>query len=306
VSPLSIQEKTLNCSLTRVPSARHLLVWQKRKATAVTLIVIYSILLLLLASSYLRAVVTLAINPGFVPKGPPRNVSPDGSQQQLDGAEDGYSEAGSGGTLMTAAPAFASSTEMFSSPPLPGSPSATAESERLSVAPSDQVPQTPNSTTLLNPPPPLLDPPPPHHAAHSPHTANGMQGRAFTCNPRPQEGTSPSDLRCFLDKEIFVCEGDGLPRYCSRCNCWKPDRSHHCSEIGRCVWRMDHFCPWYSAHNPPPPPRRKRLLMKSKGWRMCSRNELSILLSGRGLRPAVLSLPNRQHRSSAAREEQSR
>ena len=54
------------------------------------------------------------------------------------------------------------------------------------------------------------------------------------------------------------------------------------------------------------PPRRKRLLMKSKGWRMCSRNELSILLSGRGLRPAVLSLPNRQHRSSAAREEQSR
>lgn len=35
-----------------------------------------------------------------------------------------------------------------------------------------------------------------------------------------------------------------MPRYCSHCRNWKPDRAHHCRELGRCVWRMDHFCPW--------------------------------------------------------------
>lgn len=33
-------------------------------------------------------------------------------------------------------------------------------------------------------------------------------------------------------------------RYCRVCNVWKPDRTHHCSQCGRCVLNMDHHCPW--------------------------------------------------------------
>ncbi|KAI8830229.1 DHHC palmitoyltransferase-domain-containing protein [Chytriomyces cf. hyalinus JEL632] len=35
---------------------------------------------------------------------------------------------------------------------------------------------------------------------------------------------------------------DGMPRYCNKCNTWKPDRAHHCSQCGVCVLRMDHHC----------------------------------------------------------------
>ncbi len=33
-------------------------------------------------------------------------------------------------------------------------------------------------------------------------------------------------------------------RYCRHCNAHKPDRAHHCRQLGRCVLRMDHACPW--------------------------------------------------------------
>lgn len=29
---------------------------------------------------------------------------------------------------------------------------------------------------------------------------------------------------------------------CNRCKCVKPPRTHHCSQCGRCVLRMDHHC----------------------------------------------------------------
>jgi len=35
-----------------------------------------------------------------------------------------------------------------------------------------------------------------------------------------------------------------LPRWCAPCNSFKPPRAHHCKVLGRCVLRMDHFCPW--------------------------------------------------------------
>lgn len=32
------------------------------------------------------------------------------------------------------------------------------------------------------------------------------------------------------------------PRWCRKCNAWKPPRCHHCSVSGRCVLKMDHYC----------------------------------------------------------------
>ncbi len=48
----------------------------------------------------------------------------------------------------------------------------------------------------------------------------------------------------FWQRDIFVCNPDGRPPFCSTCLTHKPDRTHHCSEVDRCVLKMDHFCPW--------------------------------------------------------------
>eukprot|EP00929_Paragymnodinium_shiwhaense_P107094 TRINITY_DN73126_c0_g1_i1.p1 TRINITY_DN73126_c0_g1~~TRINITY_DN73126_c0_g1_i1.p1 ORF type:complete len:331 (-),score=45.75 TRINITY_DN73126_c0_g1_i1:98-1090(-) len=39
-------------------------------------------------------------------------------------------------------------------------------------------------------------------------------------------------------------KNDGLPRYCKWCECYKPDRCHHCRVCRSCILRMDHHCPW--------------------------------------------------------------
>jgi len=36
----------------------------------------------------------------------------------------------------------------------------------------------------------------------------------------------------------------GAVRYCEKCECIKPDRSHHCSMCEVCTLKMDHHCPW--------------------------------------------------------------
>ncbi|EXJ66023.1 uncharacterized protein A1O5_10637 [Cladophialophora psammophila CBS 110553] len=48
----------------------------------------------------------------------------------------------------------------------------------------------------------------------------------------------------FWHKDVFVCGWDGRPPFCSTCYNYKLDRAHHCRELGRCVLKMDHFCPW--------------------------------------------------------------
>lgn len=52
-------------------------------------------------------------------------------------------------------------------------------------------------------------------------------------------------LESFYTKDVFVCQEDGRPPYCSKCCQFKIDRAHHCREVDRCVRKMDHFCPWY-------------------------------------------------------------
>lgn len=58
------------------------------------------------------------------------------------------------------------------------------------------------------------------------------------------ESPPPPGLEYYYSKDVFQCDSNGLPIWCSVCCNWKPDRSHHCSDVGRCVMKLDHFCPW--------------------------------------------------------------
>lgn len=78
--------------------------------------------------------------------------------------------------------------------------------------------------------------------------ATGIGGAEYGHNTNQVLGSkddpdSPG-LELFYTKDVFVCEMDGRPKWCSHCANWKPDRAHHCSDSGRCILKMDHFCPW--------------------------------------------------------------
>ena len=62
--------------------------------------------------------------------------------------------------------------------------------------------------------------------------------------PGQLAGESRPSVQEFFKRDVFICQGDGRPIFCSQCQNWKPDRAHHCREIDRCVRKMDHFCPW--------------------------------------------------------------
>ncbi|GJN72187.1 DHHC zinc finger protein [Purpureocillium lilacinum] len=76
--------------------------------------------------------------------------------------------------------------------------------------------------------------------------STSRRGRDPEANPWVPPDSSPDSpgLEAFYSKDVFVCEADGRPKWCSDCRQWKPDRAHHSSELGRCVRKMDHLCPW--------------------------------------------------------------
>ncbi|RKF62443.1 Palmitoyltransferase PFA5 [Erysiphe neolycopersici] len=59
-----------------------------------------------------------------------------------------------------------------------------------------------------------------------------------------KENYISSGLESFHEKNVFISDYTGKPFWCSPCANWKPDRAHHCSQTGRCIRKMDHFCPW--------------------------------------------------------------
>lgn len=69
-----------------------------------------------------------------------------------------------------------------------------------------------------------------------------IESRAYEAGP-DSDPDSPG-LESFYSRDAFICEADGRPKWCSECCNWKQDRVHHSREIGRCVYRMDHYCPW--------------------------------------------------------------
>ena len=94
-----------------------------------------------------------------------------------------------------------------------------------------------------------------------PLSPEAIQQRAGRSNPRPDcvdafryrpsgarsrggPASQAPGLELFYTKDVFVVESDGRPRWCPDCYAFKPDRSHHSSEMNRCVYKMDHYCPW--------------------------------------------------------------
>ena len=57
--------------------------------------------------------------------------------------------------------------------------------------------------------------------------------------------TEPTiDMR---DVDMITVSSTGGARYCKKCQVPKPDRTHHCSTCKRCVFKMDHHCPWLAT-----------------------------------------------------------
>jgi palmitoyltransferase len=71
--------------------------------------------------------------------------------------------------------------------------------------------------------------------------------RAVTVDPGgiPQEYIESKQSE--LDELMKYNEtqfGESWSKYCRLCKAPKPPRCHHCHISGRCILRMDHFCPW--------------------------------------------------------------
>lgn len=64
---------------------------------------------------------------------------------------------------------------------------------------------------------------------------------------REQRGGTLTESLPLVMQNTAEAKFDGGPRFCSKCNCYKPDRTHHCRHCNRCVLRMDHHCPWFAS-----------------------------------------------------------
>ncbi|KAH7130545.1 DHHC palmitoyltransferase-domain-containing protein [Dendryphion nanum] len=61
-------------------------------------------------------------------------------------------------------------------------------------------------------------------------------------DPTSEKQTAPRKHFDRLDG--YECDHQGSPLWCERCHSFKPDRTHHSAQLGRCVRRMDHYCPY--------------------------------------------------------------
>ncbi|KAI5796320.1 DHHC palmitoyltransferase-domain-containing protein [Peziza echinospora] len=237
--------------------------------TAIVLLTIYAFLLALLFASYTRVVWTINFNPGLVPYGTDSEVAErqksTGSpgvvveREKTQDVEDQDTEARS--TRARRWPSLRGRTDgseddiqlengqRLRAVPYTTtvSPSPRINPRTPSPHPGDhiQLPQTPQQTHG-NPDHRPTSMGPDGYLQMPPHLNPPQRNSEYSIS-RPQslaQWLLPKNLQEFYEMDAFICESDGLPKWCFHCNCWKPDRSHHCGEIGRCVRKMDHFCPW--------------------------------------------------------------
>ena len=66
-------------------------------------------------------------------------------------------------------------------------------------------------------------------------------GKILGLERNPSQSNQPISYslrkRCLLSPGVYY-------KYCKACKAIKPPRAHHCSVTGRCVFEMDHYCPW--------------------------------------------------------------
>ena len=55
----------------------------------------------------------------------------------------------------------------------------------------------------------------------------------------PQSLTESGNPQTFSKEQL-----EAYHSFCSKCQCVKPPRTHHCSICRACVLQMDHHCPW--------------------------------------------------------------
>lgn len=210
---------------------KYLILSQYRVAAGAATIALYFLFFLPFAAAYLRVLWTICMAPGFVAQGPDPEEAI--KNEKLRGS-DSDPEMGLGSMQIEQASFRNTGTET----PIP----------EVNITPPPPVAQpsqgdseTPTSYAYI---PPII-----HQSqnndrpATSSSTLHGYSYDAYAPEPH-HELPEPENCMEFYEKDVYVCEPNGRPKWCQQCNCYKPDRSHHCSEVGRCVYKMDHFCPW--------------------------------------------------------------
>lgn len=86
----------------------------------------------------------------------------------------------------------------------------------------------------------FVRPPPPHRQRHLlPSSSPSISPSSSTCAPSAGMTTEHEFRYARLMHERTI---QGFLRYCTQCEAYKPDRSHHCSVCKRCILKMDHHC----------------------------------------------------------------
>ena len=73
---------------------------------------------------------------------------------------------------------------------------------------------------------------------------NGLCTMAISCHLRAANtdpGRIPEGMKAPFQSDFMEMKN------CEKCvgkETWKPQRAHHCSECGFCIFKMDHHCPW--------------------------------------------------------------
>ncbi|CAK7272478.1 Palmitoyltransferase pfa5 [Sporothrix epigloea] len=181
---------------------------------AVGLTVIYSVIAALMLVTYIRLLCTIYTNPGVVPLGP---------KYARDFYENNMVKQRKGNAHDAQRSLCEEIRAGFGKPPSAGmkkgdaakskTPESNGEHVDLESGLADSVPY-------------------------------GGVGSQTPAGPDPRLDPNSPGLEHSYTKDVFECTADGRPVWCMPCGTWKPDRAHHCSEINRCVYKMDHYCPW--------------------------------------------------------------
>jgi palmitoyltransferase len=181
---------------------------QRRPGAATAILFFYYLLLIPTLVCYARLLYVITTNPGYVPRGATWY------QQRKEKATDNLRKSGHGHHSRRASAVNKTEKSLYQPPSRP------ANAQNLESGGS------PQGSSLATP---------------TKHKSASSSSASFSYSSGHVNNATEIP---FWQRDIFVCNPDGRPTFCSSCLNHKPDRTHHCSEVDRCVLKMDHFCPW--------------------------------------------------------------